>query len=111
MARRGESARWRVQIGATAAIVLALVGLSIVAVMAARGARDSAAEVRTSTSVWNAYQQARYSVLQEALLTQDFRLAGSPEYEQAFDVAAGRLAEALATVQQTGTGADRNTVV
>jgi diguanylate cyclase (GGDEF)-like protein len=111
MPRRGESVRWRAQIGATALIVLALVGLSIVAVMAARGARESAAEVRTSTSIWNAYQRARYSVLQEALLTQDFRLAGSPAYEQEFDAAANSLTAALATVERTGTPADRNTAV
>ena len=61
------------------AIVLGLVALSVVAVSAARDARTTAADVRQSTRIWNAYQQARYSVVQEALLTQDFRLTGSPD--------------------------------
>ena len=54
------------------AIVLGLVALSVVAVSAARDARTTAADVRQSTRIWNAYQQARYSVAQEALLTKDF---------------------------------------
>jgi diguanylate cyclase (GGDEF)-like protein len=107
--RFGIVVRWLAHTGAIAGIVIALVGLSAVAVMAAKGARQSAAEVRTSTSVWNAYQQARYSVIQEALLTQDFRLAASPKYLTQFDAAANDLSEALAVVETAGGAADRET--
>ena len=101
--------RWGAHIGIIAAIVLSLVGLSIVVVMAARDARTTAAEVRESSAIWNAYQQARYSVVQEALLTQEYRLAASPEYEEQFGEAAADLAAALETVEQTGKPADRGT--
>ncbi len=101
--------RWGAHIGVIAATVLTLVGLSIVAVLAARDARQTAGDVRASTRIWNAYQEARYSVLQEALLTQDFRLAGSPAYEQQFAGAAADLASVLAVVEKTGQPADRET--
>jgi diguanylate cyclase (GGDEF)-like protein/putative nucleotidyltransferase with HDIG domain len=101
--------RWGAHIGAIAAIVLSLVGLSVVAVVAARDARTTAVEVRESSAVWNAYQQARYSVVQEALLTQKYRLAASPEYEEQFGEAAADLAAALEIVEQTGEPADRGT--
>jgi hypothetical protein len=52
--------RWGAHIGAIAAIVLSLVGISVVAVVAARNARTTAVEVRESSGIWNAYQQARY---------------------------------------------------
>jgi diguanylate cyclase (GGDEF)-like protein/putative nucleotidyltransferase with HDIG domain len=99
--------RWGAHIGAIAAIVLSLVGISVVAVVAARNARTTAVEVRESSGIWNAYQQARYSVVQEALLTQEYRLAASPEYEERFGEAAADLAAALETVEQTGASADR----
>jgi diguanylate cyclase (GGDEF)-like protein/putative nucleotidyltransferase with HDIG domain len=107
--RLGDIIRWLAHTGAIAGIVVALVGLSAIAVMAARGASDSAADVRTSTNVWNAYQQARYSVVQEALLTQDFRLAGSPDYLEQFDGAADDLTAALAIVENAGGAVDRHT--
>ena len=107
--RPPEGMRWGAHIGIIAAIVLSLVGLSIVVVMAARDARTTAAEVRESSAIWNAYQQARYSVVQEALLTQEYRLAASPEYEEQFGEAAADLAAALETVEQTGKAADRGT--
>ena len=96
--------RWGAHIGIIAAIVLSLVGLSIVVVMAARDARTTAAEVRESSAIWNAYQQARYSVVQEALLTQEYRLAASPEYEEQFGEAAADLAAALETVERDRQG-------
>jgi diguanylate cyclase (GGDEF)-like protein len=101
--------RWRMHIAAVAAIVLSLVGLSVVAVTAARDARKTAAEVRKSTGTWNAYQLARYSVVQETLLTQEFRLSGSPEYERLFAAAAADLEAALDVVEATGPPADRRT--
>ena len=101
--------RWAAHVGAIAATVLTLVGLSVVAVSAARDARQTAAEVRKSTGIWNAYQQARYSVVQEALLTQEFRIAGSPEYPAKFDDAAADLASALAVVGRVGPAVDRST--
>ena len=89
------------------AIVLGLVALSVVAVSSARDARNTAADVRQSTRIWNAYQQARYSVVQEALLTQDFRLTGSPDYEGGFREAAATLEQALATVEESTRPNDR----
>ena len=91
------------------AIVLGLVVLSVVAVSAARDARTTAADVRQSTRIWNAYQQARYSVVQEALLTQDFRLTGSPDYEGQFREAAVALEQALGTVEESTRPNDRRT--
>jgi diguanylate cyclase (GGDEF)-like protein len=78
---------------------VSLVGVSAVAGLAAREARGTSHDVRTSTNLWNAYQRARYSVVQEALLTQEFRLAASPYFEQRFAVEAARLESALATVE------------
>ncbi|HEY7563227.1 MAG TPA: diguanylate cyclase [Gaiellaceae bacterium] len=101
--------RWGAHIGVIAAIVLSLVGLSVIAVVAARDARTTAAEVRESSAVWNAYQQARYSVVQEALLTQEYRLAASPAYEERFGEAAADLAAALETVERSAKPADRGT--
>jgi diguanylate cyclase (GGDEF)-like protein/putative nucleotidyltransferase with HDIG domain len=46
-------------------------------------------------------------MVRELLLTQEFRLAGSPYFEERFDGAAGELAAALATVEQTGRSGDR----
>jgi diguanylate cyclase (GGDEF)-like protein/putative nucleotidyltransferase with HDIG domain len=78
---------------------VSLVGVSGVAGLAAREARGTSHDVRMSTNLWNAYQRARYSVVQEALLTQEFRLAASPYFEQRFAAEAGRLESALATVE------------
>jgi diguanylate cyclase (GGDEF)-like protein/putative nucleotidyltransferase with HDIG domain len=78
---------------------LSLVGLSAVAGLTAREARGTSHDVRTSTDLWNAYQGARYSVVQEALLTQEFRLAASPYFEQRFAAETARLESALATVE------------
>jgi diguanylate cyclase (GGDEF)-like protein/putative nucleotidyltransferase with HDIG domain len=94
---------------AVTAIVLGLVALSVVAVSAARDARTTAADVRQSTGIWNAYQQARYSVVQEALHTQDFRLTGSPAYEGRFREAATTLEQALGTVEESTRPNDRRT--
>src|ERR671936_1460489 len=77
-----------------------LVGVSAVAALAAREARGTSHDVRASTDLWNAYQQARYSVVQEALLTQDFRLAASPYFEGRFDQEATKLGSALRTVDR-----------
>jgi diguanylate cyclase (GGDEF)-like protein/putative nucleotidyltransferase with HDIG domain len=76
-----------------------LVGVSAVAGLAAREARGTSHDVRASTDLWNAYQRARYSVVQEALLTQEFRLAASPYFEQRFAAEAAKLESALATVE------------
>jgi diguanylate cyclase (GGDEF)-like protein len=76
-----------------------LVGVSAVAGLAAREARGTSQDVRTSTNLWNAYQRARYSVGQEALLTQEFRLAASPYFEQRFADEAARLESALGIVE------------
>lgn len=73
--------------------------MSAVAGLAAREARGTSHDVRTSTNLWNAYQRARYSVVQEALLTQEFRLAASPYFEERFAAEAGRLESALAAVE------------
>ena len=70
---------------------LSLVAVSAVAGLAAREARGTSHDVRASTNLWNAYQRARYSVVQEALLTQEFRLAASPDFEQRFADEAARL--------------------
>jgi diguanylate cyclase (GGDEF)-like protein/putative nucleotidyltransferase with HDIG domain len=78
---------------------LSLVGVSAVAGLAAREARGTSHDVRASTNLWNAYQRARYSVVQEALLTQEFRLAASPDFKQRFAAEAARLESALATVE------------
>src|SRR5919197_2338086 len=75
------------------------VGVSAFASLAAREARGTSHDVRTSTGLWNAYQRARYSVVQEALLTQEFRLAASPYFEQRFAAEAARLENALGTVE------------
>src|ERR671931_1363376 len=78
---------------------VSLVGVSAFASLAAREARGTSHDVRTSTGLWNAYQRARYSVVQEALLTQEFRLAASPYFEQRFAAEAARLENALGTVE------------
>ena len=49
---------------------VSLVCVSAIAALAVREARGTSHEVRASTDLWNAYQQARYSVVREALLTQ-----------------------------------------
>jgi diguanylate cyclase (GGDEF)-like protein/putative nucleotidyltransferase with HDIG domain len=77
-----------------------LVSVSALAAVAAREARGTSAHVRASTEIWNAYQQARYSVVQEALLTQDFRLAASPYFQHRFDRQASKLGSALRTVER-----------
>jgi diguanylate cyclase (GGDEF)-like protein len=79
---------------------LALVCVSAVAALAAREARGNSHDVRISTDLWNAYQQARYSVVQEALLTQDFRLAASPYFEERFADEAAKLERALQVVEK-----------
>src|SRR5919201_4167208 len=89
-------------LGYAAAVLLgaaSLVGVSAVAGLAAREAGGTSHDVRTSTDLWNAYQRARYSVVQEALLTQEFRLAASPYFEQRFAAEAARLESALTTVE------------
>jgi diguanylate cyclase (GGDEF)-like protein/putative nucleotidyltransferase with HDIG domain len=78
---------------------LSLVAVSAVAGLAAREARGTSHDVRASTNLWNAYQRARYSVVQEALLTQEFRLAASPDFEQRFADEAATLESALAAVE------------
>jgi diguanylate cyclase (GGDEF)-like protein/putative nucleotidyltransferase with HDIG domain len=78
---------------------LSLVGVTAFATLAVRDARGASHEVRVSTDLWNAYQQARYSVLQEALLTQDFRLAASPDFEERFAEQAAKLETALRVVE------------
>jgi diguanylate cyclase (GGDEF)-like protein/putative nucleotidyltransferase with HDIG domain len=78
---------------------LSLVAVSAVAGLAAREARGTSHDVRASTNLWNAYQRARYSVVQEALLSQEFRLAASPDFEQRFADEAARLESALAAVE------------
>ena len=94
---------------AVTAIVLGLVALSVIAVSSARDARTTASEVRQSTAIWNAYQEARYSVVQEALLTQGFRLSGSPDYESHFQEAATALDQALAIVDGSSRPNDAET--
>ncbi len=78
---------------------VALVCVSAVAALTAREARGTSHDVRASTDLWNAYQRARYSVVQEAFLTHDFRLAASPYYEDRFAEEAARLDEALRIVE------------
>jgi diguanylate cyclase (GGDEF)-like protein/putative nucleotidyltransferase with HDIG domain len=63
--------------------------------------------VRASAELWNAYQEARYSVARESLLTQEFRLTGSPYFGERFDAAATTLAEDLTTVERAGRRSDR----
>ena len=84
-----------------------LVGVSAVAGLAAREARGTSQDVRTSTDLWNAYQRARYSVVQEALLTQEFRLAASPYFADRFAAEAARLESALATVEHAAPSDER----
>src|SRR5919201_219765 len=87
-------------LGYAAAVLLgaaSLVGVSAVAGLAAREAGGTSHDVRTSTDLWNAYQRARYSVVQEALLTQEFRLAASPYFEQRFAAEAAGLENAIGT--------------
>jgi diguanylate cyclase (GGDEF)-like protein/putative nucleotidyltransferase with HDIG domain len=79
---------------------VSLVCVCAVALSAASEARGTSHRVAASTNVWNAYQQARYSVVQEALLVQDFRLAASPYFEGEFDQEARRLEVALGTVER-----------
>jgi diguanylate cyclase (GGDEF)-like protein/putative nucleotidyltransferase with HDIG domain len=102
-----EETRLVARAGAVALIALFLVSFSALAVSAARESHRTSRHVRASTDLWNAYQQARYSVVQELLLTQEFRLAGSPYFEERFAGAAAQLAKALATVEQTGSPSDR----
>ncbi len=78
---------------------LSLVGVTAFATLAVRDARGASHEVRVSTDLWNAYQEARYSVVQEVLLTQDFRLAASPEFEERFAEQAAKLETALGVVE------------
>jgi diguanylate cyclase (GGDEF)-like protein/putative nucleotidyltransferase with HDIG domain len=87
-------------VGAVAFAAIALVSVSAVAALVAREAGGSSHEVRASTDLWNAYQQARYSVVQEALLTQDFRLAASPYFQERFATEAANLERALRVVEQ-----------
>jgi diguanylate cyclase (GGDEF)-like protein/putative nucleotidyltransferase with HDIG domain len=87
-------------VGAVVLGAIALVLVSAVAALAAREARGTSHDVRASTDLWNAYQQARYSVVQEALLTQDFRLAASPYFEQRFEREAANLERALQVVEK-----------
>jgi diguanylate cyclase (GGDEF)-like protein len=77
---------------------VSLVCVCVVALSAASEARGTSHRVAASTDVWNAYQQARYSVVQEALLVQDFRLAASPYFEEEFRAEARQLQLALRTV-------------
>lgn len=89
---------------ATAVLVgaVSLVCVSAVAALAVREARGTSQEVRASTELWNAYQRARYSVVQEALLTQDFRLAAAPDFPMRFADQAAGLERALRIVEQAG---------
>jgi diguanylate cyclase (GGDEF)-like protein len=92
---------------AAALIAFSLVAVSVLAVTTARESQQTSRQVRDSTNLWNAYQEARYVVSQEWLLTHDFRLAGSPYFEKRLGAAASTLSRALATVSQNGDGADQ----
>jgi diguanylate cyclase (GGDEF)-like protein/putative nucleotidyltransferase with HDIG domain len=105
--RPSDEARLVMRWGTVALIALSLVSSSALAVSAARESRRTSRHVRASTSLWNAYQRARYSVGRELLLTQDFRLAGSPYFEDRFEGAAASLATALTIVERTGASSDR----
>lgn len=107
MRRPNDETRLVLRAGAVALIALCLVSFSALAVFAARESHRSSRNVRASTELWNAYQQARSSLLQELLLTQEFRLAGSPYFEERFAGAAAQLTRALTTVEQTGAARDR----
>jgi diguanylate cyclase (GGDEF)-like protein/putative nucleotidyltransferase with HDIG domain len=105
--RANEETRLVVRAGAVALIALCLVSFSALAVFAARDSHRTSRDVRASTDLWNAYQQARSSLLRELLLTQEFRLAGSPDFEERFGDAAKQLSRALETVEQAGAPNDR----
>jgi diguanylate cyclase (GGDEF)-like protein/putative nucleotidyltransferase with HDIG domain len=94
---------------AVAGIAASLVLLSAFALSAARESARTSRDVRSSTSLWNAYQQARYSILREELLTQEFRLAASPYFEGQFATAAADLSRALGEVTRAGRALDQAT--
>src|SRR5215210_673741 len=102
-----EDKRQLLRAGGVAIVALSLIVVSALAVSAARESRRTSTHVRASTELWNSYQQARASVVRELLLTQDFRLAGSPYFEERFAAAARKLDIALATVEQAGQPDDR----
>lgn len=93
--------------GGIAFIALCLVAFSALAISAARESHETSRQVRASTELWNSYQQARASMVRELLLTQEFRIAGSPYFEDRFEAAAADLAEAFGMVEETGGPSDR----
>jgi diguanylate cyclase (GGDEF)-like protein/putative nucleotidyltransferase with HDIG domain len=107
MRRPNEEARFGVRAITIALIACALVGLSASVISTAREAQRASSHVGNSTSLWNAYQQARYSVAKEQLLTQDFRLAASPDLTERFGEASAGLSKALAAVERAGDATDR----
>jgi diguanylate cyclase (GGDEF)-like protein/putative nucleotidyltransferase with HDIG domain len=100
-------ARLLIRVAAVALVAFSLIAVSVLAVTTARDSQQTSRHVRNSTNLWNAYQQARYVVSREWLLTHEFRLAGSPYFEERLAIAASSLSSALGTVSKTGGGNDR----
>jgi diguanylate cyclase (GGDEF)-like protein len=87
------------------AVVILL--LAAMGTWAARTMTTTAADVRSSTEISDAYQRARYALAQEQEATLFYRLTADPTVRARARRAADNLADALAVTRREGTTADR----
>ena len=84
-----------------------IIMLAVLATWSARTMTRTAADVRRSTEISDAYQRARYALAQEQEATLFYRLTADPTVRARADRAAGDLTSALAVTRREGTTADR----
>src|SRR6185503_18859792 len=86
---------------------LVILLLAAMGTWAARTMTTTAADVRSSTEISDAYQRARYALAQEQEATLFYRLTADPTVRGRAHRAADNLADALAVTRREGTTADR----
>src|SRR5690349_4065163 len=84
-----------------------IVLLAVLGTWSARTMTRTAADVRTSTEISDAYQRARYALAQEQEATLLYRLTADPSVRGRARQAAANLTSALAVTRREGTPADR----
>jgi len=87
--------------------VVVIILLAVLAAWSARTMTRTAADVRRSTEISDAYQRARYALAQEQEATLFYRLTADPTVRSRAHRAAANLATALAVTRREGTTADR----
>ena len=84
-----------------------IIMLAVLAGWSARTMTRTAADVRRSTEISDAYQRARYALAQEQEATLFYRLTADPTVRARAQRAAADLTSALTVTRREGTTADR----